>query len=437
MRRLPKNRLAVSKKRLATALAAATVLAFGLTSCASGESDGPVDLRFSWWGGDARAQITEEVIAEFESQNPDITITPEPGEWSAYWDRLATATAGGDAPDVMQMDESYIGAYGERGALLDLGTQSEILDVSDMDENVLGTGEVDGALVGIPVGIAIYSVGVNPSILERAGVEMPDDTTWTWDDFIEISTQVSDALGSEGITGFDFYGSDAAELGAFARQAGQEIFPREDEEPVTAETIEAYFERGLEMIETGATPEASLQNEGGTAALDQSPFATNRSAFHMQFHTQIQAFASASGSDMQLLRLPAASEGESPKMVNKASMYWSISSQTEHPEEAARFVDFLINDEDAAQILLVERGVTAIPEIQAAIQPSLDATGQMSLQFASTMQDEVVEPPQVTPATASGWGDAFQRIGSDVKFGIQTPAEAAQATLDLLASYDE
>ena len=139
---------------------------------------------------------------------------------------------------------------------------------------------------------------------------------------------------------------------------------------------------------------------------------------------------------MKLLRLPAVEPGE-PRMVNKASMYWSIAETTEHPEEAAKLVDFLINDVDAARVLGVERGVPANPEIQEAIRSDLSETGVMALDFAADLQDEVVEPPQVTPSYASNFDDQVGRIGSEVLFGSMNPEQAAQAVLDVIEGYGQ
>ncbi len=433
--------------RIAIGLVAAGSLL--LTACGQGdnpatgddagseaEAGGDVNLRMTWWGADARAQLTEEVVDLFEAENPGITVTTEWSTWDGYWDKLSTGAAAGDMPDIIQMDESQIDAYGAQGSLLDLESQPDELDVSTIAEEVLLTGDVDGTIVGAPVGIGIYSVGVNPDVLERAGVEMPDDTSWTWDDFVDISAEVSEKLGGEGITGMDFFGLDDPEMHAFARQNGEAIFPREGEDPVTEETLVEFYELALRMVETGATPEPSLQTERMITAIEQSPFGTNLSAFHLQFHTQIQAFVDASGTEMQLLRLPAIESGE-PRMVNKASMYWSIAAETEHPEEAATFVDFLINDEDAARILGVERGVPANPEIQEVIRPDLTPTGVMALEFAADLQDEVIDPPQVTPSNASDFDPQIGRIGSEVLFGSMSPEQAAQAVLDALESYQE
>jgi multiple sugar transport system substrate-binding protein len=394
---------------------------------------GPVTLRMSWWGNDLRQKLTQQAVTAFEKANPDIKVQLEPSEWTSYWDKLATTTAANDAPDVMQMDESYIAAYGGRSALLDLGTQSSVLDLSAMDPKVLDTGKVNGTLVGAPIGIADFSVGVNPKLLEQAGLKMPDDKTWTWDDLATMAATVSEKLGSKGVVGMDFFGLGAAEIGAWARQHNQEVFPTEGQTAVTPETLQSYFEFAKKMQETKATPAADSQVEDTTAALDASRFATNKAAFHLQFHTQIAAFAAASGTDLKLLRLPAQKTGESPRMVNKASMYWSISSRSKHPEQAAKLVSFLMTDPAAAKILKVERGVPAIPAVQAEIKPLLDETGKMSLSFAQEMQAEVVPPPQVTPQNASAFGTSVTPIGTDVLFGRKTPADAAkdiQALID-------
>ena len=399
-----------------------------------GGSGGQVALRMSTWGNDSRLKLTEEAVTAFEQANPGITVQVENSEFSGYWDKLATQTAADDPPDVIQMDEAYIAAYGGRDALLDLSTQSSVLDLSAMDAKVLDTGKVGGTLVGAPVGVALFSVGVNPELLEQAGLKMPDDKTWTWDDLATMASTVTEKLGSKGVVGMDFFGLGAAETGVWARQHNQEVFPTEGQAAVTPETLVSYFEFAQRMVETKATPSAGSQVEDTTTGLDLSRFATNKAAFHLQFHTQIAAFVAASGSDLQLLRLPAQVSGEPPRMVNKASMYWSLPARGEHPEEAAKLVSFLMTDPAATKVLKVERGVPAIAAVQSEIEPVLDATGKMSLTFAQDLQDEVVPPPQVTPQNASGYGAEVTRIGTDVLFERKSPADAAQ---ELLAVVEE
>jgi multiple sugar transport system substrate-binding protein len=398
-----------------------------------GSADGEVRLRVSTWGNDSRLRLTQEAAAAFKAAHPDIDVVVENSEWSAYWDKLATSTAANDSPDVIQMDEAYIAAYGSRTALTDLGTLGEQLDLSAMDAKVLDTGKVEGTQVGAPIGVANFSIAVNPTVLEKAGVAMPDDKTWTWDDLAETSAKVSEKLGDEGIYGIDGFGAGAAELGIWARQKGEEVWPT-DGPGVSQATVQSYFEYADKLISTKAAPAASLQVENTSAALDASSFATNKAAFHLLFHTQISAFAAASGNELKLLRIPAQVEGKSPEMVNKASMYWSIASRTEHPKESAELIDFLLTDPAATKVLTTERGIPAIPAVQKEIAPLLDPQAKIALEFSQAVTPELVDPPQVTPANASGFGTEFTATATEVLFGRTSPAEGATKTLDIISS---
>lgn len=429
----PENPSGPSRRQAVTALAAAGSLT-ALAACAPGSSGGSSasgdgTLRVSTWGNDSRLKLTQQAAAAFEKANPGIKVSVENSEWTSYWDKLATSTAANDSPDVIQMDEAYIAAYGTRGALLDLGTVGDDLDLSEMDTKVLDTGKVDGKLVGAPIGVGNFSVGVNPVLLQQAGIAMPDDKTWTWEQFRDIAAQVSAKLGAQGVVGFDGYGSGTAEVGAWVRQFEQEIFPREDEEPADEANVRSYFEYADALVAAGATPAASVQSENSTAALDASLFATNKSAFHLQFHTQISAFAAASGNELKLLRLPAQKSGESPRMVNKASMYWSVSARSKQSAAAAKFIDFMLTDPEATKILTTERGIPAIPKVQEDIASVLTPQSKIALEFSQAIASEVVDPPQVTPAGASAWNTEFTTIGTEQLFGRTSPADAASRTL--------
>jgi multiple sugar transport system substrate-binding protein len=370
-------------------------------------------------------------VDAFTAANPNIKVKIENSEWTSYWDKLATATAGKNAPDVIQMDESYIAAYGGRHALLDLTKEKSSLDLSAMDPTVLDTGKVEGTLVGAPIGIANFSIGANPQLLKKAGVSMPDDKTWTWNQLAQISAQVTQKLGSQGVYGFDGFGVGAAELGAWARQHGEEVWPTNGP-GVSEATVTSFFDYANKLVATKATPAASVQVENSTATLDASLFATNKAAFHMLFHTQISAFGTASGTEMKLLRLPAQATGQSPKMVNKASMYWSVSSRSKNADASAKLVDFLLTDPAATKILSTERGIPAIPAVQKEVAPLLDPQGKVALDFSQAVTPELVPPPQVTPQNASGFSKEFTVVGTDVLFGRSSPADAAKKTLSLI-----
>lgn len=437
---IPRRRATLNSpgRRIATAVTALVCVLAG-AACAPGSrsgasSGGDETLRVSTWGNDSRLRLTQQAADAFTKANPKVAVTVENSEWGSYWEKLATTTAGNNSPDVIQMDESYIAAYGSRGALLDLDTVKNNLDLAAMDAKVLDTGKVDGKLVGAPIGTGNFSVAVNPKVLQQAGVSMPDDKTWTWDDLAKTAATVSSKLGSDGVYGLDGFGTGTAELGAWARQRGEEVWPTEGQKPASDATITSYFDYANRLTQTKATPTASLQVENTTAPLDASLFATNKAAFHLLFHTQISAFGTASGTQMKLLRLPAQRSGESAKMVNKASMYWSISARGKQSEAAAKFVDFMMTDPAATKILTTERGIPAIPAVQDEVAPLLDPQAKVALEFTRAITPDLTAPPQVTPANASGFSNEFTTIGTDALFGRNSATDATQKTLAAIQS---
>lgn len=132
-----------------TALTTAALL--GLTACGgdSAQADGAageeqVELSFAYWGGGLRVEQTDAIIDAFEAEHPNITVNGSYGEFGGHWEQLATQTAGGDTPDLIQMDDKYLREYADRGVLLDL---TEV-DVSKLDEDAANNGRTEDGLFG-------------------------------------------------------------------------------------------------------------------------------------------------------------------------------------------------------------------------------------------------------------------------------------------------
>src|SRR6187455_182421 len=153
-------------------LAAAATM--GLSACAPGSSGGGsqggggqgggTNLALAWWGNPTRNKNTQAMIDTYMKANPDVKISGQPGEFNSYWDKLATQTAGGQAPDIIQMDMNYISEYGSRGALLDLSK----VDVSKFVEGTVDSGKINGKLVGVNAGINSAIILANPKVFEKA-----------------------------------------------------------------------------------------------------------------------------------------------------------------------------------------------------------------------------------------------------------------------------
>lgn len=414
--------------RAATAAALALALAVAASGCGDdgdgGSDDGTVELSFYWWGGDSRHTYTQELIDMFEADHPNITIQPTFTDFDPYWESLATATAGGNAPDVMQMEERFVREYVANGQLLDLNTVSGTLDTSNLDPQAVAAGEIDGGLYTIATGVNAFSMVADPQIVEEAGQAMPDDTTWTWEEYIDLTVTISEAGGGD-YFGAQAIGTNEALFNIYARQRGEQLYNADGSLGFTAPTLAAFWDLAIGQIEQGGTPGPEETIEIGATGPDQSLLATNRGAFGTWWTNQLGGLAEAAGRELVLLRQPGEFAGQQPGMYFKPAMSWSISANTEHPEEAAMFVDFLLNSPEAGEIILTDRGVPANLQVRDHITSMLDEANTQVVEFMSAIGPDLGDAPPPPPQGAGEVVDIMQRIYEQVLFGELTTAEAA------------
>lgn len=423
-----------------TAVGAATMLA--LTACggtSTPEAEGPtlstepVTLSFTWWGNDVRHEITQQLIDAFEAEHENITIEPQFTDWAGYWDKLSTTVAAGDTPDIIQMDEKQLSTYAANGVLLDLGSLGDALPTDDFPEATLGTGALEGTQYGIPVGINTYTIMANLDVLESLGIEAPDDDTWSWEDFAAIAEEVTTASGGATV-GSQSWGFEDGGLNNWLRQQGESLFATDGSPEVAAteDALAGFWQFLLDTTEAGGTPDPSATIERESAGLAESFTATNQSAFGPWWSNQVAALRSASGQNLVPLKVPTPDAGEDTAAYYKPSMFWSASAKTEHPGEVALFLDFLANSEEAADLLLAERGVPANDTIREYITPKLDETNQEVVTFLDSISERVGDAPPATPPGGGAIETIIDQHTQQVLFGELSPEEAAASFIEEL-----
>ena len=409
-------------------VAAAAAAVLTLSACGGGASpqsaDGTVELRFSWWGSDKRAQLTQAAIAAFEAENPKIKIKPEYGDWSGYWDKLATQVAANDAPDIIQMDEKYITEYSSRGALLDLSKYE--IDTSKLDEAALNAGKSEDGLTGIAAGINAATIVANPAVFKAAGVALPDDKTWTWEDFGRIAAEVTEK-SPKGTYGSAAYGTDEASLGVWLRQNGKSLYTSDGKLGFEPKDIAEWWTFLKQLSEKKAVPSASEVVEAEAAPLDQSGLATGKNGLAFWWSNQLPALEKAAGADLQILRFPSKTgEAADAQLWYKASQFWSASSRSKHPKETAKFIDFLANNEKAGAALLADRGVYPNSAVRAAIEPKLTPADIKVVKFIDQIKGELGEAPAPPPKGAGAIQEIVKRYTSEVLFNRLSADEAGK-----------
>ena len=405
-----------------TAVAAAGVVA--LTACGgatgtAGTEDEPVELRFSWWGSDHRAQATEAIIEDFEEENPHIQIEGEFNDWSGYVDQLATQIAGGSGPDIVQLDDEFIREYADRGSLLELTD----VDVSGLDETVVESGQSDGVQYAIPTGVNALVMMANPDLFEEAGVEIPDDTSWTWEDFEEISETIYEETGEYGTTNPILQA-----LRVWARQQDAHLFTEEGELGLSQEQVEEWFEMLYDWNQRGILPSATEIVEEESAVLEDSLIGTGRSQLGLSWTNQLPALTEAAGTDLIPLRFPSSTgNAEDNGLWFKNTMLVGANSGTDHPEEAQEFIDYFINSQDAGLHNLMDRGLPADEQVRDAVVEEVEGQDAAVAELIEGLDGEITEPEPMLPVGYQGVSDSYSLHLQEMYFDRMTPAEAAEA----------
>lgn len=432
MKRQTRSRL---RSRIVGTIAVAAASVLALTGCAVGNggstSDdgpklgkGPVTISLYWWGAGARVTATEAAVKLFEKKHPNITVKLQSTDWGSYWDKLATTVAGGNAPDVMQFDQLYVASYAQRGAIADLKTYSKYIDTSQLSKNVLATGEYQGKLYAVPIGLNSIGVAVNRTLLEKYGVKLPDSKSWTWDDLNRVAKQITEKSGGK-VRGLDPFGGDTPSLTLWARQHGNQLFDQKGDVVLKPSVLASYWQYALDQIKDGVTPTASQLAEGSTGNLDQSDLATGKVAMTF-LPSNLTAFqAAAPTQKLDMMPFPNTSNAKKGWQYLKSSMYWAISSRSKHPAEAAELVDFLTTNTDVGKLFGAERGMPANPEFQKVIAPDLNGSDKIVMNYIKQVTAEAGTPAPVTPVGGQDADALLSQIWQNVQFGKTTPEAGA------------
>src|SRR5699024_11810690 len=75
--------------------------------------------------------------------------------------------------------------------------EDETIDLEGVSDTVIESGTQGGQVLGIPTGTNALTAIYNKTMLEEAGVEVPDHN-WTWSDHDEIARQVHEETGEFG-----------------------------------------------------------------------------------------------------------------------------------------------------------------------------------------------------------------------------------------------
>ena len=378
------------------------------------KADSDAALRVAWWGGQERHNMTIEALDEYSKSN-GIELAYEYTSWSSYFENLATQAVGNNLTDIIQMSTTDIINYSQNGQVIDLMPYVEdgTIDTSNMEENSYSGGMVGDQLAGFTTGVNTVAVLYNKEIFDEAKVEYPEND-WTWNEFVDTAKSVYEA--TEKPTEIPFLEEARWLIENMVRSYGYDFFSEdgtslpwaEDEDVVNA--VKAAIQDVADGVEAGyfVNPEEQV----AWSTTEDAYITQGKSAMSYRLSNYYPMYCTAAQEEFGIVMLPKMDEGTQTGMYLNSNMYWCISSNCEDPEAAAKVINYLINDEDAAKKIGTDRGVSLSSEIRNMLSENED-TDQYTKNVLNYISEvsEVVDA--VNPADPINSAEAISVLKND------------------------
>ncbi|MGB5776327.1 MAG: extracellular solute-binding protein, partial [Sedimenticolaceae bacterium] len=376
-------------------------------------------------GQAAERQVLERQAARFGEMQPDIdvrlTFIPE----RSYNAQVQAAAVAGELPDVLEFDGPFLFNYAWQGRLQSLDGLLAVETQQDLLPSIAQQGRYLGRLYGVGTfdsGLGIYA---RRSALQAADIRIPSDPQDAWDagEFGAILKTLAER-DADGMV-LDLKLNYAGEWFTYAfspllQSAGGDLIDRS-----TYQSADGVLNGSSSVAAMTA-----LQDwfSGGYVDpnLDDAAFVSGRVAFSWAGHWEYARYAAALGDDLVLLPLPDFGQGS---RTGQGSWVWGITKDSEDPQAAARWLEFLLQP---AEVLIMATANGAVPANQAAVarSPLYGRDGPLRL-FTRQLLGGLSVPRPQTPAYPV-ITSAFQQAFRDIRNGadVQATLDAAVAVID-------
>jgi len=342
-----------------------------------------------------------QLIATFESENPEITVRWVDVPWADMQSKILTAVSAGTAPDVVNLNPDFAAQLAGLNAWLDLQDKVSPEQQQQYLPKIWEASTLDGKSFGIPWYLTTSVTIYNQQLLEQAGIPLPaaEDTEWdqvsTYENLAEVARRVREATGKYAFF-VTFVPEDSAEVLQSFVQMGVQLIDDEGQAAFNTPEGQAAFQYWVDLYKDGLLPREvltqghrraiELYQSGEVALLSSSPH------FLETVATNAPAIAEVSGVAPQITGSTGA------KSV--AVMNLVIPQSTDYPEAALKFALFVTNNENQ---LAFAKAANVLPSTVAALEDGYftdlpaDVTppDRARMVSASQMEDAQVLLPQI------------------------------------------
>lgn len=373
-------------------------------------AEGDINVWAMGTEGDNLDVIAEDFMAEFPDVNVEVTAVP----WDAAHDRIVTAIAGGEVPDVSLIGTTWMGEFAVLGGL---EPTPDSIDPSQFFEGAWDTTVVDGVSYGVPWYVETRLIYYRTDLAEEGGF---NQAPANWDELTQLAQAAVDGGAEYGISLQPGGIGSWQTFMPFFWQAGGEIvdaennFTLDSDACVAALTFyDSFFEAGLAQDTVSDVPVEGQFTDGSVGAFISGPWMIG-----------VVTDAGADPETWTVAHQPTQETGTS--FVGGGNL--AVFEQSDNKPAAWAFVEYLSRPE--VQVKWYET-VNDLPAVQAAWDDEALAGDELLSAFGEQL-DDAKSPPAIPTweQVASAIDGQIERVtvgDSSAEDGCQAMQEEADS----------
>ncbi len=400
-----------------------TIIATAMAGAASAQTE--LSMWYHGAGNEVESEIINRIVSDFNDSQGDWEVALQSFPQGSYNDSVIAAALAGNLPDILDVDGPVMPNWAWSGYLQPLPIDETII------ENFLpGTkGEWDGKLYSIGLWDAAVAMVTRQSYLEEHGIRIPTlEEPWTLEEFDAALVTLKDSgdfqypldLGMAWTGEWYPYA-----FSPFLQSFGGDIIDRE-----TYATAEGAL-NGDAAVEFGEWWQSLFERDlaPGTSqdpADRDNGFIDGKYAISWNGNWAAKNILDEFGDDT--LFLPAPDFGNGP-VIGAASWQFGVSASSEHPEGAAAFIEFALQDQYLADF---SNGIGLIPPTpsSAEMTENYKEGGAMAVFYDLSEQQAMLRP--VTPGYVVA-AKVFEKALADIANGADV-VDTLDAAVDEIDS---